>query len=208
MATRSTIRDRDLGLLRYDAGVIFHEVVRTGTRTFVVESGTSNVVRSLEGETVWAPDPAIGPCYLNGVAADDGEVVAVTALHVPRTEPRMSGLLLGADGKEIRRDLSMPHSPRLHDGALWFLESGRGLLRRLTPEGEVETVAEFPGFARGLCFVDGSIFVGVCRDRKTVADPEAASAPAAVFQVDPSGRVERWATLDGPDVFDIQAGVL
>ena len=50
----------------------------------------------------------------------------------------------------------MPHSPRLHDGRLWLLNSGAGEFgcvdrdaRRFVP------VAFCPGYARGLAFVGG-----------------------------------------------------
>jgi hypothetical protein len=54
-------------------------------------------------------------------------------------------------GEVLVRGLSMPHSPRWHDGRLWLLESGTGRLLSVdvaTRRGE--PVADLPGFARGL----------------------------------------------------------
>src|SRR5262249_50183809 len=49
--------------------------------------------------------------------------------------------------------LSMPHSPRVHEGQLWALDSGRGYLIRIDRRtGEAEDVAFCPGFLRGLAF--------------------------------------------------------
>src|SRR5262249_13178227 len=49
--------------------------------------------------------------------------------------------------------LSMPHSPRWHDGRLWFLESGAGTLSMADPRtGRTEVVSQVPGVTRGLDF--------------------------------------------------------
>ena len=56
-------------------------------------------------------------------------------------------------GRVVTEDLSMPHSPRLANGALWVLDSGRGFLCRVDLEsGEIERVAFCAGFLRGLSF--------------------------------------------------------
>ena len=63
----------------------------------------------------------------------------------------------------------MPHSPRLHHGRLWLLESGTGYLGYADLErGRFERVSFCPGFARGLAFVGDFAVValsGVRRDR-------------------------------------------
>jgi uncharacterized protein (TIGR03032 family) len=47
----------------------------------------------------------------------------------------------------------MPHSPRLANGKLWVLDSGRGYLCHVDEvNGEIERVAFCPGFLRGLSF--------------------------------------------------------
>jgi uncharacterized protein (TIGR03032 family) len=64
----------------------------------------------------------------------------------------------------------MPHSPRWYDGRLWSLESGTGRLLVVdAASGRRETVAEVPGFARGLAVVDHYAFVGLSKIRKTSA---------------------------------------
>jgi uncharacterized protein (TIGR03032 family) len=71
-------------------------------------------------------------------------------------------------GETVARGLSMPHSPRLHDGRLWVLESGRGRLHIIDPAtGCLEIVAEVPGFARGLAFVGNYAFIGLSKVRET-----------------------------------------
>jgi uncharacterized protein (TIGR03032 family) len=97
-------------------------------------------------------------CHLNGLALVDGRPRYVTALGETDTadgwranKPR-GGCLVDIDRNEvIARGLSMPHSPRWHDGRLWVLESGTGQLVLVDPAGgRVEVVAALPGFARGL----------------------------------------------------------
>ena len=59
-----------------------------------------------------------------------------------------------ASGALVTEKLSMPHSPRLHDGALWLLDSGRGFLVRIDLQsGAKQDIAFCPGFLRGLSFV-------------------------------------------------------
>ena len=69
----------------------------------------------------------------------------------------------------MARGLSMPHSPRWHDGRLWVLESGTGQLALVDHAGRRQTVAEVPGFARGLAFAGRYAFVGLSKIRKTSA---------------------------------------
>src|SRR5207244_4437067 len=75
-----------------------------------------------------------------------------------------------SSGKRISRGLSMPHSPRWHDGRLWLLESGTGQLVLVDPaSGRRQRVAELPGFARGLALSGPYAFVGLSKIRKTSA---------------------------------------
>jgi uncharacterized protein (TIGR03032 family) len=74
-------------------------------------------------------------CHLNGLAMDDGRPRYATALgegDTPggwRPGRASGGVLLDVPGGQIvARGLSMPHSPRLHDGRPWLLESGTGRL--------------------------------------------------------------------------------
>ena len=61
----------------------------------------------------------------------------------------------------------MPHSPRVHDGKLWILESGHGSLGIVDLDtGKVETVAHLPGFTRGLAFAGPYAFVGLSQVRE------------------------------------------
>lgn len=113
-------------------------------------------------------------CHLNGVAVVDGRVTYVTALgesdHVGgwREKKATGGLVMDVDtGEVILRGLSMPHSPRFHEGALWLLNSGAGeLLRVDVKDGSRTVICELPGYLRGLSLVGPFAVVGLCQIRE------------------------------------------
>lgn len=71
-------------------------------------------------------------------------------------------LYSGAAREPIARGLTRPHSARLHRRRVWIDDSGYGRLVVLRSE-EFETVAELPGWTRGLCFAGDVAFVGTSR---------------------------------------------
>lgn len=114
-------------------------------------------------------------CHLNGLAVVDGEPKHVTALgetdtpHGWRANKAHGGCLMEVkSGEIVSRGLSMPHSPRWHDGRLWLLESGTGQLVLVDPTtGRRQSVAELPGFARGLALHGQFAFIGLSKIRAT-----------------------------------------
>jgi uncharacterized protein (TIGR03032 family) len=119
-------------------------------------------------------------CHLNGLALVPGEggvlipgyVTALGETDAPgdwRTNKAHGGCLIDiASGQVIARGLSMPHSPRWHDGRLWVLESGTGHLLVIEPgTGLRETLAEMPGYVRGLALCGPYAFVGLSKFRET-----------------------------------------
>src|SRR6266566_4459854 len=116
-------------------------------------------------------------CHLNGLAIVDGRPRYVTALGESDTaggwranKPQGGCLMDVSSGERISRGLSMPHSPRWHDGRLWLLESGTGQLVLVDPaSGRRQRVAELPGFARGLALCGPYAFVGLSKIRATSA---------------------------------------
>ena len=114
-------------------------------------------------------------CHLNGVCVIDDEPRYVTALGETdaaggwRENKASGGILIDVEtGETVLRDLSMPHSPRWFEDRLWLLESGNGTISVADLDaGTVETVAELPGFTRGLLFAGGLAFVGLSQVRET-----------------------------------------
>ena len=116
-------------------------------------------------------------CHLNGLALVEGRPQYATALGETDTKdgwrtnkPKGGCLIDVSSGAIVSRGLSMPHSPRWHDGRLWLLESGMGRLVLLDPAtGRWQSVVELPGFTRGLALCGPYAFVGLSKIRKTSA---------------------------------------
>jgi uncharacterized protein (TIGR03032 family) len=116
-------------------------------------------------------------CHLNGLTMRDGQPAFVTALgesDTPggwRAAKANGGVIIDvSSGKFLARGLSMPHSPRWHDGKLWVLESGTGGVVLVDQDtGRRETVTQLPGFTRGWALVGPYAFVGLSRIRPTSA---------------------------------------
>jgi uncharacterized protein (TIGR03032 family) len=114
-------------------------------------------------------------CHLNGLAVVEDRPRFVTALGQAdtvegwRADKAHGGCLIDvATGASILSGLSMPHSPRWHGDRLWLLESGVGSLAVLDAQtGRLQTVAELPGFTRGLDFYGPYAFVGLSQVRET-----------------------------------------
>jgi uncharacterized protein (TIGR03032 family) len=114
-------------------------------------------------------------CHLNGLAMADGKPKYVTALaetDTPqgwRANKVQSGCLIEVEsGETVARGFAMPHSPRVHGGRIWMLNSGAGQLVLVdAASGRVETVAELPGYTRGLALYDRFAFVGLSKIRET-----------------------------------------
>ncbi|WP_293328985.1 TIGR03032 family protein [Parvibaculum sp.] len=112
-------------------------------------------------------------CHLNGLAMQDGEPRYVTAVCKSdivtgwRDRRAEGGCIIDVTTDRIVTEkLSMPHSPRLHNGKLWVLNSGRGELCTVDPDtGALEAVAFLPGFLRGLAFAGPYAFVGLSLPR-------------------------------------------
>lgn len=153
-----------------------HELaVETGGRVVFVNTKYSclaTLSQSASFKPLWRPKfvsrlAAEDRCHLNGLCLDGGQVRYVTA--VARTdvvdgwrEHRVGGgvVIRVEDDAVIAEGLSMPHSPRLHGGFLWVLDSARGALVRIDPQTRAqEDVAFCPGFLRGLAFLNGHAIV-------------------------------------------------
>ena len=61
----------------------------------------------------------------------------------------------------------MPHSPRLHRGRLWLVQSGTGEFGHVDlATGRFEPVCFLQGYARGLAFLGDHAVIGVSRPRE------------------------------------------
>lgn len=128
---------------------------------------------------VWTPPfidriAAEDRCHLNGLAMNGDEPAYVTCVSKTnvsgawREHRQGGGVVLDiASGEEIAGGLSMPHSPRLHKGQLYIVQSGTGEFGRIDIEtGAFEPMCFLPGFARGVAFIGDYAAIGVSRPRK------------------------------------------
>jgi uncharacterized protein (TIGR03032 family) len=114
-------------------------------------------------------------CHLNGFVLEHGRPRFVTMLGETNTPAgwrpnRVTGgcLMDVPSGAVLVRGLATPHSPRIHAGRLWMLESGRGLLSVVDPStGRAEPVARVMGYTRGLDFHGPYAFVGLSKIRES-----------------------------------------
>lgn len=183
-------------------------------------------------EEIWRP-PFISAlvdedrCHFNGVAFEDGRPRFATAVSRSDTidgwrDRRMSGgIVIDIDtGQVLCEGLSMPHSPRLHNGELWVLNSGTGDLGVVPLSGPKKGVFEprvfCPGFPRGLAIMDGFAFVGLSKPRYKRFEglpldtklSDADSEPWCGIQVIElsSGHCVDWLRIDGPvcEIYDLE----
>jgi uncharacterized protein (TIGR03032 family) len=113
-------------------------------------------------------------CHLNGLALAGGRPAFATAVSRSdaaegwRDRRRDGGVVVRVpDGEVVLAGLSMPHSPRWHQGRLWLLDSGSGRFGYLDPaRGRFEPVAFCPGYARGLALHGDFAVVGLSKPRR------------------------------------------
>jgi uncharacterized protein (TIGR03032 family) len=114
-------------------------------------------------------------CHLNGLAMVDGRPAYVTALAETdaaagwRPVKATGGVVIAVpSGEVVARGLCMPHSPRVYDGRLFVLDSGKGELATIDrATGRVDSVARVNGYARGLALAGPVAFVGMSKIRET-----------------------------------------
>lgn len=112
-------------------------------------------------------------CHLNGLCMIDGKPGFVTAVSSTDTKDGWrdhradGGIVIDVEsGETILGSLTMPHSPRMHDGRLWLLNSGAGQFGFVDlAGGTFQPVAFCPGYARGLTFVGRFAIIGLSAPR-------------------------------------------
>ena len=133
---------------------------------------------------------------------------------------RDGGILVDVgSGEIVLSGLSMPHSPRWHNGKLWLLNSGTGEFGHADLEsGRFEPVCFCPGYARGLDFIGDFAVLGLSKPRhnKTFSGLDL-DAQLASRHVEPrcgilvvdlrTGDIVHWLRLDGmvEEIYDVVA---
>jgi uncharacterized protein (TIGR03032 family) len=112
-------------------------------------------------------------CHLNGLALRDGRPAYVTAVSTSdaadgwRERRRDGGVLIDVQANEIvASGLSMPHSPRWHQGRLWLCNSGSGEFGFIHLEsGTFEPLTFCAGYLRGVAFHGDYALLGTSKPR-------------------------------------------
>lgn len=175
---------------------------------------------------LWRPNfiSALAPddrCHLNGLAIVDGAPRYVTALGATNEKEGWRKNLAGgvlidvAANRIVAHDLWLPNSPRMHNGKIWLLESGRGQVVTIDPQtGVKEDIAFCPGFPRGLAFHGRYALVGVSMPRPQVTNiplvaeikERNAQPRCGVFVLDTKdGALIEWQNFEGQvtELFDV-----
>jgi len=177
---------------------------------------------------IWKPNfiSKLAPedrCHLNGLAMVDRKPKYVSAVCRSdvvdgwRDRRHDGGIVIDIDTDEIVAEgLSMPHSPRWHDGKLWVLNSGSGELGWIDmAEKAFKPVAFCPGFLRGLAFHKGHAIVTLSKPRYKRFDGLALADTLDAKEADAwcgvqiislaTGDVAHWVRFDGPiqELFDV-----
>jgi len=162
-------------------------------------------------------------CHLNGLAMVDGKARYVTAVCRSdsvdgwRDRRHEGGVVIDVETDEIVCEgLSMPHSPRWHNGKLWLLNAGTGYLGWVDFERKAFVPHAFvPGFARGLSIIGNVAAVGLSKPRNQRFEGLPLDAELKKRDADPwcgvqivsltTGDVMNWIRFEGDisEVFDI-----
>jgi uncharacterized protein (TIGR03032 family) len=162
-------------------------------------------------------------CHMNGLAMLDGKPKYVTAVSQSdiadgwRDRRTDGGCVVDVpSGEIVLEGLSMPHSPRMHDGKLWVLNSGVGEFGYVDVEsGKFEAVTFCPGYARGMSFHNGFAIVGLSRPRDgsfsglaldaNLAERDAEARSGLIVIDLKSGDIVHWLRLEGliDELYDV-----
>ena len=163
-------------------------------------------------------------CHLNGFVLRDGQPAYATAVAQTdiadgwRDNRARGGVLIDVASNEIVcHGLSMPHSPRIHEGKLWLLNSGTGEVGTVdVADGRFVPVAFCPGYLRGLSFIGRYAVVGLSEphENKTfeglqLQDRLAAQnvePRCAVYVIDTrTGDIVHWLRIEGvvKELYDV-----
>ena len=165
-------------------------------------------------------------CHLNGLAMHHVAPAYMTAAATSdvadgwRDHRAGGGVVIDVASEEtVCTGLSMPHSPRLHDGRLYVLNSGAGEFGRVDRGSRrFEPIAFCPGYLRGLAFLDGHAIVGLSepRENRTFAGlplqarlaAEGVAPRCGLYVIDlATGNVAHWLRLEGffAELYDVVA---
>ena len=135
-----------------------------------------------------------------------------------RQHRQNGGVILDVESREVLVDgFSLPHSPRMHNGKLYVLNSGTGYFGKVDiDKGKFEPIVFCPGYMRGLALHNGFAIIGMskCRENRTFSGLDLddnltkrkVEPRCGVFVVDLStGDLVQWVRLEGAvwEMYDV-----
>ena len=169
----------------YTGFVDTHEIEFGDEGLWTVNTKFSALTLMNEGrhfETKWKPSFISGlypedRCHLNGLAMKNGKPQFVSMFSQSDSKeawknlPKNNGLIMDIETEKVLVDgLTMPHSPKLFDDKIYFLQSGTGQIMYYDLNTkETKQVAVLKTFLRGLEIVGDYLFVGasMLREKST-----------------------------------------
>lgn len=159
-----------------------HDLALDGDRRLLFANTAYNCVATVSEShsfvPVWRPSfiselVREDRCHLNGLAMENGRLRCVTVIARSdvgegwREHRDDGGVLIDCDTNEVVvSGLSMPHSPHIHQGQIWLLDSGSGHFGRAdVQQGAFEPVTFCPGYLRGLTLFGDYAIVGISKPR-------------------------------------------
>ena len=168
---------------RYTGEIQGHELAWAGDELWIVNTAFSCLCTLHPGhsfEPRWRPPfvSTLAPedrCHLNGLAMADGRPKYVTVMAETDTPQgwrpvkATAGCLIDVpSGETVARGLAMPHSPRVHGGRVWVLNSGVGRLVGSTRRpAAARTWPSSPATRAGLAMLGPYAFIGLSKIRET-----------------------------------------
>jgi uncharacterized protein (TIGR03032 family) len=210
-----------------------HDVAMERSGSLVFANTAFNCVATLaDGHSFrprWLPpfvDRLAGEdrCHLNGIALDEGDLAYVTCISDSnsfdgwRDNKLDGGVVIDTRrGEVFASGLSMPHSPRFHNGRLWLLNSGTGEVGYIEASNcKFVPISFCPGYARGLSMIGQFAVIGLSKPRHGIIfgglalESELArrkvQARCGLLVVDTlTGDVVEWIRIEGPisELYDV-----
>ncbi len=168
---------------KYYAGAYyFHDLAFINRKLYANSVGKNGIVEinfnsSSSEKVVWSPLPSTlqnsNYLQLNSIAA--GKKITESFFTASADKPgeykpgdirfpvdKKGVVFSGKTKKPVVRKLTRPHSAKLHKNKLWINNSGYGELG-FVEKGIFKPVMKFPGWTRGLIFINDIAFVGVSK---------------------------------------------
>ena len=167
----------------YPGAYYFHDLAYVGDELYGNSVGQNGVIKidfsqQQSEEVIWSPIPRdhniIKGNYLqlNSIAAGNNLKESFFSASSPIARSRRPGhrnfpvdgrgVIFSGEGHVIAHGLTRPHSTRIHQENIWVNNSGYGSLGFIQNE-KYHSFKSFPGWTRGLHFINNIAFVGVSR---------------------------------------------